>query len=553
MWNLSLEAMMSRAARRWYLLFTAIGVVVLGVIAALVQPARSAPAEPTRSSNGSSLKANLDRIVGDPSYSGAQVGLEVREAKSGKVLYAHNANARLNPASNTKLLTSTAAMKTLGKGHRFATQVLSNGLPSDGTVHGNLYLKGGGDPTTLAKDYDQLAKMVARRGVHKVTGNLIADDSYFDSRRLGQWWTWDDEPYYYQAQISGLTAAPNTDYDAGTVMVKISPGKHPGDKAKVSLQPKTDYVTINDKAKTGTKGSSDTADAVRRHGNNTIDVTGSIPAGADTDTVWSTVWEPTKYAAGLFRQALAKHGIKLAGKLRTGKTPSRARRLAVHRSMTLGKMLTPWLKLSNNMHSEHVTKTMGRKTADHGTWSAGLAAIKKDVRGFGVDTDDIRMVDGSGLSRGDQISAHQITTLLRGVQDRPWFKTWYDALPIAGKSKRMVGGTLRYRMAGTAAAGNLHGKTGSLTGVSGLSGYVTDNAGKRLVFSMLSNNYLVGSVQSLEDAVGVTLADYDGTSTKRVPVASTKSQPKPARTRTEQKNAMQRHSPDVECSWVKAC
>jgi D-alanyl-D-alanine carboxypeptidase/D-alanyl-D-alanine-endopeptidase (penicillin-binding protein 4) len=550
MWNLSLEAMMSRAARRWPLLFIAIGVVVLGVIVALVQPARSAPAAPSPGADGSGLKANLDRIVGDPSYSGAQVGLEVREAKSGKVLYAHNANKRLNPASNTKLLTSTAAMKTLGKGHRFATQVLSDGLPSGGTVHGNLYLKGGGDPTTLAKDYDELAKTVARRGVHKITGNLIADDSYFDSRRLGSFWTWDAEPYYYQAQISGLTAAPNTDYDSGTVMVKISPGEHPGDKATVSLQPKTDYVTINNKATTGAKDSSDTSDAVRRHGNNTIDVTGSIPAGADTDTVWATVWGPTKYAAGLFRDALAKHDIKLDGKLRTGKTPSRARRLAVHRSMTLGKMLTPFLKLSNNMHAEHLTKTMGRKTRNEGTWPAGLAAIKKDARSFGVDTDKIRMVDGSGLSRGDQISPHQLTTVMRGVRDKPWFKTWYNALPIAGKSKRMVGGTLRYRMTGTAAAGNLHGKTGSLTGASGLSGYVTDSDGTKLVFSMLSNNYLVDSVQSLEDAVGVTLANYDGTSTKRVSIKSMKQSES---SRSRHQNAMQRHSPHVECSWVKAC
>lgn len=544
---------MSHAARRWYLICPSIVVVVLGLVVAVLQPARSAPAKPAEHSDGSGLKSNLDRILADSKLKGGQVGLEVREAKSGKVLYSHHADKRLNPASNTKLLTSTAAMKTLGNGHRFATRVFSQGRKSGHTLDGDLYLKGGGDPTTLAKDYDEMAKMVSRRGVSKVTGNLVADDSYFDSRRLGAWWTWDDEPYYYQAQISGLTAAPNSDYDSGTVMVNTAPGKHAGDRAKVSLQPSTDYVTVKNKTKTGKKGSSDTLSVVRRHGTNTIDVTGKIPAGADTHTEWSTVWNPTKYARSLFRDALAKHGVKVQGGSQTGETPSRARLLATHRSMTVGKMLTPFLKLSNNMHAEHLTKTMGQKTRDDGSWSAGLAAVKHDAKKFGVDTDAIRMADGSGLSRGDQISPHQFTTLLRSVQDEPWFKTWYDALPIAGESKRMVGGSLRSRMTDTAAAGNMHAKTGSLTGVSGLSGYVTAKDGTKLVFSMLSNNYLADSVQSVEDAVGVTLADYDGTSTSKVPVTSNKTRTSSRSEGTDPKQARQHRHPELECSWVKAC
>lgn len=544
---------MSHAARRWYLVAASIVVVILGLIVAVLQPARSASADPSGGSDDSDLKSNLDRILADSSLKGGQVGLEVREAKSGKRLYTHNAGKRLNPASTTKLLTSTAAMKTLGSGHRFDTRVFSQGRRSGHTLDGNLYLKGGGDPTTLPKDYDKLAKMVSRRGIKKVTGNLIADDSYFDSQRLGSSWAWDDEPYYYQAQISGLTVAPDTDYDSGTAMVKTAPGKRPGDKPKVTLQPKTDYVTINNKAKTGKKDATNTVNAVRRHGKNVIDVTGTIPAGADTATAWSTVWEPTKYANSLLRDALARHGVTVQGSSKTGNTPSRARLVATHRSMTLGRMLTPFLKLSNNMHAEHLTKAMGRKTEDAGSWSAGLDAIKHDVEKFGVDTDDIRMVDGSGLSRGDQISPHHFTTLLRSVQQKSWFKTWYDALPIAGEPKRMVGGTLRSRMTDTAAAGNMHAKTGSLTGVSSLSGYVTDEAGKKLVFSMISNNYLADSVTSLEDAVGVTLAEYDGSQTKRVPVKSNKNPSRSTTNGADRPSASNGRRFQVECSWVKDC
>ncbi|MGH3095916.1 MAG: D-alanyl-D-alanine carboxypeptidase/D-alanyl-D-alanine endopeptidase [Streptosporangiales bacterium] len=523
-----------------------VGAVVTAAAIAFNPLAALAPAAQTHASSKTTAKSgladNLDRILSDKRLDGAMVGLEVRNAETGKVLYKKNVDQRLNPASNAKLLTSLAAMKVLGPDHRFATSVLRTGQVRGHTLHGDLYLRGGGDPTILAGDYDRLAKRVAAAGIRKVHGSLVADDTYFDDTRLGPFWSWDDEPYYYNAQISALTVAPNTDYDAGTVIVRIAPGDHEGDKAKVSVVPDNDYVHINNKATTGASGSDNTTSAVRRHGNNTIDVTGSIPAGADADRTWVTVWEPTDLVASLFRDALRSHGVRVQDDdTKHRATPERAERVADHKSMSLSAMLVPFLKLSNNMHAEHLTKTMGAEVKGEGSWDAGTDVLMSAVADFGVNTDTLRMVDGSGLSRGDLLTAHEITNLLIAAQDEPWFDTWYDALPIAGNPKRFVGGTLRSRMTDTPAADNMHAKTGSLTSVSGLSGYVTDGAGDPLVFSMLTNNYVADSgVKDIEDAVGVQLASYGAKNARHVRV-----QPHERRGKT--------YDPSIECSWAKAC
>ncbi len=165
------------------------------------------------------------------------------------------------------------------------------------------------------------------------------------------------------------------------------------------------------------------------------------------------------------------------------------------------------MKLSNNMHSEHVVKAIGAELGGEGSWSTGIESLTADLATLGVDTDVMRMVDGSGLARADFIPAEQITNLLVGARSKPWFDEWYESLPVAGNPDRFVGGTLRSRMRNTPAADNLRGKTGSLTGVTALSGYVTDADGRPLVFSIVANNYLT-SPRSVEDALGVLLASY---------------------------------------------
>jgi serine-type D-Ala-D-Ala carboxypeptidase/endopeptidase (penicillin-binding protein 4) len=499
----------------------------------------SATAEPTGSA---ALTADLDRILADPRLLGAHPGVVVRNAETGETLYSRGGGDRLLPASNNKLFTSVAALEALGQDYRFTTNVLTTARQQGPVLHGDLYLKGGGDPTLLAADYDGLANQLATAGVRLVTGRLVADDTWFDSVRLGV-------SFYYSAQISALTVAPNTDYDAGTVIVGATPGATPGARPTVHLTPATDYVRIDNRATTGAPGSTETISVERQHGTNTIVVTGSVPVGGAATQDWASVWEPTGYAADVFRKALTARGVRVLGATTTGATPDGARSLAQHESMTLGELMVPFMKLSNNGHAEVLIKAMGRAVRGQGSWSAGITVARDQLAALGVSASSYRMVDGSGLSRMDMLTSDQLANLLLAARGEPWFDAWYDSLPIAGIADRFVGGTLRNRMRDTPAAGNIHAKTGSLTGVTALSGYVTAASGEPLVFSIMMNNYLSSGPKDIEDAIAIRLANYNGDADRRTAnVTVAPAAPLP----TDDPGTRPDES-SLECTWARAC
>ncbi|KUJ65034.1 D-alanyl-D-alanine carboxypeptidase [Streptomyces albus subsp. albus] len=504
-------------------------------------PRAAAPVRGATTPDGD-LKKALDRILADQRLAGGAASVVVADAATGGIRYEHRATDRLMPASNTKLITSAAAMDILGPGYRYRTEVLSDGRRSGSVLEGDLYLRGTGDPTLLAKDYDRLAADLRATGVTRVTGRLVADDTRFDTQRLGRGWAGDDESAYYSAQISALTVAPDTDYDAGTVIVQAAPGARTGDRPKITVTPANGYPRIDNRATTAARGTPSTLGVERRHGGNTITVSGRLPLGAAPVKEWVSVWEPTGYAAAVFRAALTAHGVRVDGASRLGAaTPPAAKPLATHRSMPLKQLLVPFMKLSNNGHAEALTKTIGYQVAGRGTWQAGLSAIGDYLKRSGVHPDTLRQVDGSGLSRMNTVPAREFATLLLSVRHQPWYADWYAALPVACDPDRMTGGTLRSRMCGTPAARNAHAKTGSFTGASALSGYVTDKDGRQLVYSIVLNNFLAPSVKSVEDAIVVTLASSSTARTVAV-------QPRPA---ARDRSADPSGVSDVECAWRK--
>lgn len=518
------------------------GALVAGVATALTSSAVADPA------GREALVADLDRILADARLAGAHAGVVVRDAETGDPLYSRGGPSKLLPASNNKLFTSAAAISALGPDYRFTTSARATAQLRGSVLHGDLYLHGTGDPTMLAADYDRLAAEVAATGVRVVTGKLLADDSWFDPVRLGVSWAWDDEPFYYSAQISALSVAPDTDYDAGTVILRISPATA-GQPVAVALEPATGYVRIENRATTGPAGSPNTLSVDRPHGSNRIVLTGSMPAGGSTSRLWRTVWEPTGYAADVFAMALAANGVRVIGGTGLGTAPERARTIAEHDSMTLGELLVPFMKLSNNGHAEVLIKAMGRELRGEGSWDAGLDVAAEQLAGLGLPAGAYRMVDGSGLSRMQMLTADLLSELLLSAQDEPWFDVWYQALPIAGVSDRLVGGTLRNRMGGTPAAGNVHAKTGSLTGVTALSGYVTAASGEPLIFSIMLNNYLSSSPKDIEDAIAIRLAEYDGAADQQNPqITRLPAQRLPVddpNTRIDEST--------LECTWARAC
>jgi serine-type D-Ala-D-Ala carboxypeptidase/endopeptidase (penicillin-binding protein 4) len=452
------------------------------VIALFMLPFQSIPVQ----AEGIQMEQQIREILqSEEDIQGAVVGLSVRSAETGKSLYEHNSNIRLRPASNMKLFTAAAALSVLGEDYTFKTEVVTDGKIDNGVLRGNLYLVGKGDPTLLKEDFDKLAEDVKNHGITRVEGDLIGDDSWYDDVRLSTDMIWSDEHFYYGAQISALSASPNRDYDAGTVLVEVMPGSEVGQKANISITPSTNYVNLINRVTTVDEEIE--ADIIfnRVHGSNTIIVEGKIPYESDIEKEFIAVWEPTGYALDLFAQSLMDSGVQLKGDILSG-TAKEETKLAVRESMPLSKLLVPFMKLSNNVHAEILVKELGKAAKGEGSWDKGLEVIKEQLEEFGINHDTFVIRDGSGISNINLITANEVSRLLFLVQDKPWFKSFLDSLPVAGKEERMEGGTLRNRMAHL----DVRAKTGTLLTVTSLSGYTKTNSGKELIFSILINNVL---------------------------------------------------------------
>lgn len=508
-------------------------VLAAGSVAVAVNAAVAEPSEDAR------LAAIIDQILTDARLDGAQSAVQVRDALTGETVYDHQSDRAGIPASTVKLLTSAAAMSILGPDHRFTTDVRADGTVRNGVLDGDVYLRGTGDPTMIDADYDALAKRLADAGVKAVTGDLVADDTWFDDRRLGLEWAWDDEPYQFAAQVSALNiSAYDTDYNAGTIFIEVSPGTE-GGRPKIKIDPPNKYVKVSNTAKTVAADGENDIWIERRHGSNVIDVSGTIPVGGEPAADLPSVWEPTGLVAEVFRTAMAKHGIAVKGRTKVGiAAPEGASVLASRDSMPLSEMIVPFMKYSLNSHGEALVKSIGRETAGEGTWAAGLEAINAYAAARGMDDGKFVAEDGSGMTRRNYVPTAEIVDLLVAVRAEPWFATWEAALPVAGNPDYLTGGTLRNRMRDTPAENNLHGKTGSMTGVSSLSGYVTDADGRLLAFGVQLNHLITGErVTPIEDQIAVTLASYsknaEGPATSSVPSVDDPGYPT-----------------DVECSWV---
>ncbi|MHB0912799.1 MAG: D-alanyl-D-alanine carboxypeptidase/D-alanyl-D-alanine endopeptidase [Armatimonadota bacterium] len=417
------------------------------------------------SSGASTLSETVDRELARPALAHGVQGVLIKSLDTGRVYYEKNSDLLFIPASALKLVVSATALDALGPEYRWRTRILACGEVRDGVLHGDLALVGGGDPVLSRED---LAAMVKTLGLRRVEGNVVGDDSRFDAVRLGVGWAWDDQPYYYAAQVSAL----NLNKNVVAVTVRGERGQ-----ASVRVDPPTAYVWVKNACTTG----AGTVEVSRAQGRNTILVTGRIPEG-ETYEEKITVEEPALYAAQSLLEMLRRNGVEVTGQAVKGKATGRT--LAEHLSPPLSEMLALLNKPSDNLIAECMAKSLGE-----GSTESGLAVERAFLKKIGVDMSGVGLVDGSGLSRRNLITPRNLVTLLAAMRGK---KPFVDSLPIAG-----VDGLLKKRLKGTAAQGNARAKTGYLSRVSSVAGYVTTAGGDHLVFAILMNNHLCGNADAV--------------------------------------------------------
>jgi D-alanyl-D-alanine carboxypeptidase/D-alanyl-D-alanine-endopeptidase (penicillin-binding protein 4) len=445
-------------------------VLLLCVFAALVPATAGAAAHaPAHAHAAATLSTQLSRAMAS---AGASSGAYVMDADSNSTLFSLRAGTARSLASNTKLFTSAAVLGRYGPDGELATTLAGSGsLDTDGTWNGSIYLRGGGDPTFGSRGFarraygsdssvEDLADQLRSAGFKAVTGSVVGDESSFDSLRGGP-----DSGYrtdLWVGPLSGLGFDRGLANPSGTAFQK----------------------------------------------------------------------NPPQFAASRLDAALEARGIKVRRDPRSGPAPSDAVELAESRSPTVARLLTIQNKQSDNYFAEMLLKGLpmatssggslrnpadpapltptpdapGAVAADDpsatGTTKGGARVAMAYARSLGVH---VNLVDGSGLSRSDRAAPKQVARLLDRLRDRQGFSKLYASLPIAGRD-----GTLSSRMRRGWARGRCRAKTGSLIGVSALSGYCTSRSGRTLVFSVLMNHANVYAARAAQDRIAQALAAYRG-------------------------------------------
>lgn len=439
----------------------------------------------------------LERLRAAAGLEQAQIGCLAVELRSGKTLLEWDSRSLLRPASTQKLLTAAAVLEKFGAAHRLVTPFYYTGNISSGTLAGNLVAVGGGDPSTGdliglsdpgPPPFAPLLAALRDRGVRRINGDLIGIDELFDEQLRGAGWRRRNYSQSFGAPVNGLSYARN----AVTVFADASAGK----SVQIILQPENSYLKTVNKMKLLPTDAPRSAAGIRlsRLPGGGIIVSGAVRAGRVLE--WScSVERPTLHYLQVLQTRLAQAGIAVTGRridLDPGRTnrmalPAGAQRLCRLASPPLGELVRRLLKFSRNNYAEHFLKLLG--TADRqrqGSYRSGSTALGEFlVSRCGVAPDGFRLTDGSGLGRANRISPQTLVQVLRRMAlDATDSEQFVQALPVAGES-----GTLSGRMNGTAAAGRVRAKTGTMPGVSCLAGYLTDDSGRELVFAVMVNGF----------------------------------------------------------------
>jgi D-alanyl-D-alanine carboxypeptidase/D-alanyl-D-alanine-endopeptidase (penicillin-binding protein 4) len=438
----------------------------------------------------------VTQLLASSALKGADVGVHIVRLDDGKTVLARDADRLLVPASNTKLFTTAAALVDLGADFHFETLI--------GTDGHDLVVVGGGDPAIGGRFTDgdptiyfrRWARLLKQEGVNYIAGDLVLDDSRFDRQWIHPHWSKTDRGRWYAAPIAALSLNDNC------IDVRIAPGAKLDGPAAVTLTPDVPFLKVTNLTRTVSNSKQHAPRVLHRAGDDAIECGGAVYHHAAATKTPVPVDDPTRFFAAVLRDVLAEEGVRIAGQTRQSPhaRDSKTFRTRVSHRFPILPAIAVTNKESQNLFAEHLLKTIGAEHSE-GTWDAGRRAAVHTLTRLGVAADSFALDDGSGLAQQNRATARSFTTLLAAMHRGPHATLFRQSLATSG-----VDGTLKKRLAGPPYRGRIFAKTGSITGVRSISGYVHTRSGEWLAFSLLINRPRQ-SVRSLQDEFCRILAD----------------------------------------------
>lgn len=454
----------------------------------------------------SQVKDKLDNLLSDPFFESTLAAVDIYDLTNREIVYQKNHKYLLHPASNMKILTTAAGLFFLGPDYFFETTLYYHGEIDGNILKGDLYFVGGFDPEFSVYDLQYFVNALDSLGIKEITGNLYADVSRMENRFWGEGWMWDDDPSTDAPYLSSL----NINMNAVDVYLL---GTEIGKSAQVILHPQTDYFEIFNETTTISSNQQNSFSVTRDWMNrkNTIMATGKVNQKkhltGEEEPVSLNVFRPDLYFLTLFNETLQQNGIKIHGSLDNFWLPYGAVHITTF-SRPVIDVIRRVNKVSSNLHAEMVLYAMAEKYyGKPATSKNGIKVINNLIAMTGMNPEKYRLVDGSGLSHYNLVSAELILAVLKHVyyKEPALFKILNESFPIAG-----IDGTLVRRMGGSTAEKRVTAKTGTLNGVSALSGYLATKSGKFLAFSILMQNFVNGTstARAFQDEICKILSEY---------------------------------------------
>lgn len=500
-----------------------------GVVSFSVGAMVLAAAQPAAAQLPKKAARQVDSLLTAGPFERSLWGIALMDEK-GKLLYGHNADKLFIPASNTKIVVSAAAAALFPADWTIKTSLYGTGPVVDGVLEGNLVLYGRGDPTMGRRCYStdttqpavcdrdpftrlrDLADGLKARGVTIVRGDLVGDGSWFDAELIHSDWVAYDLNWWYAAPVSGLG------FNDNSVDIRWGPGGSVGAPAILSMSPDLGDVTLENRTRTTVaNGPSNIGDRMYRvPGTLQIWAEGEVASDYRGATESFALPDPNLFTARALRQALSEAGISVLGTTRstTDSTAFQAARQSEPLAETTSRPIRDWifpvLNTSQNWYAEMLLKQLGRQVERDGSWNGGLTAERRFLRdSAGVDTTQFALADGSGLSASNLVSPIAFTQLLRYMRTHPSYPTFAAGMPQSGQL-----GSLRNRFMGTPMEGRVRAKTGSISRVNTLSGYLEMPNGKVYSFSVQLNHHAAGGRRALNRIDEIVLAMARGLGAK---------------------------------------